>query len=142
MFDDTCEDLGIEGAVGRLGVLPLLGLMNRDAAVCEQQKRWSKVTHLDIIRVVLLFSSAPLLTLKDTHSGHDSLLALRMLQELMEHLRLLHVSTCAGSGADGILRYHWLRLQVHGIVPVGWEWRRGSHVTHVFWCHGSDHVRI
>lgn len=138
MFDDTCEDLGIEGAVGRLRVLPLLGLMNRDAAVCEKQKRGSKVTHLDIIRVVLLFSSPPL----PTHSGGDSLLALRMLKELMEHLRLLHVSTCTGSGADGILRYHWLRLQVHGIVPVGWEWWRGSHVTHVFWCHGSDHVRI
>lgn len=33
LFDDTCEDLGIEGAVGRVGVLPLLGLVNGDAAV-------------------------------------------------------------------------------------------------------------
>lgn len=32
LFDDTCEDLGIQGAVGRFRVLPLLGLMNRDAA--------------------------------------------------------------------------------------------------------------
>lgn len=61
----------------------------------------------------------------------------------MEHLCLLHVSTSARGRADGILRYHGLRLQVH--VPMhariveGWCW---SHVTHVLWSHGPDHVRI
>lgn len=65
-----------------------------------------------------------------------------MLQELMEHLRLLHVSAGAGSRSDGVLRYHGLGLQVHGVVAVWREWRRGSHVTHVLWCHGPDHVRV
>lgn len=99
----------------------------------KKKKKGLKVARLAEIRAVLLHRP---------HWGHDSLLALRMLQELMEHLRLLHVSTCAGRGPDGVLRYHGLRLQVHGVVPVWWEWRCGSHVTHVFWCHGPDHVRI
>lgn len=78
---------------------------------------------------------------------HDSLLPLRMLQQLMEHLCLLHVSTSACGWSNRILRYHGLRLQVHvpmhaGIVPVWWEGWRWSHVTHVLWCHGPDHVRI
>lgn len=74
---------------------------------------------------------------------HDSLLPLRMLQQLMQHLRLLHVATSAGGGTDSILRSHRLRLQVHvpmhaGVVEGG----RWGHVTHVLWCHSPDHVRI
>lgn len=72
----------------------------------------------------------------------DSLLPLRMLQQLVEHLRLLHVAAPARGRTDGVLRYHGLGLQVHGVVPVRRERRRWSHVTHVLWCHGPDHVRI
>lgn len=72
----------------------------------------------------------------------DSLLPLRMLQQLVEHLRLLHVSAAAGGGAHGILRYHRLWLQVHGVVAVRRERRRGRHVTHVLGRHGPDHVGI
>lgn len=72
----------------------------------------------------------------------DSLLPLRMLQQLVEHLRLLHVGAAAGGGAHGILRYHRLWLQVHGVVGVRRERRRGRHVTHVLRRHGPDHVGI
>lgn len=70
-----------------------------------------------------------------------------MLQELVEHLRLLHVPAPARGRAHGILRYHGLGLQVHvavhaGIVAERREGRRRRHVTHVFWCHGPDHMRI
>lgn len=76
------------------------------------------------------------------HYLHDSLLPLRMLQQLMEHLCLLHVSASARGRTKGILWYHGLRLQVHGVVPVRWKRWCWSHVTHVLWCHGPDHVRI
>lgn len=72
----------------------------------------------------------------------DSLLSLRMLQQLVEHLRLLHVGAAAGGGAHRILRYHWLGLQVHGVVAVRRERRRGRHVAHVLRRHGPDHVGI
>lgn len=57
------------------------------------------------------------------HLSHDSLLSLRMLQQLMEHLCLLHISTSTSDWSNRILGYHGLRLQVHvsmhaGIVPM------------------------
>lgn len=77
----------------------------------------------------------------------NSLLSLRMLQQLMEHLRLLHISTSISDWSNRILWYQGLRLQVHvpmhaGIVPMRWEGWRWSHVAHIFWCHGPDHVRV
>ena len=77
----------------------------------------------------------------------DSLLALRMLKQLMQHLRLLQVSGAPGDRADRVLGDYGFGFQVHvpvhaGIVAVWRQRWRGSHVTHVLWCHGPEHVRI
>lgn len=112
-------------------MLPLLGLVDRNAAAPQGAKTKKALK--------------PVLTVQGVQHKHphtDSLLPLRMLQHLVEHLRLLHVGVAAGGGAHGILRYHRLGLQVHGVVAVWRERRRGRHVTHVLRRHGPDHVGI
>lgn len=59
LFDDTCEDLGIEGAVGRVWVLPLLSLVNGDAAV--RGKGNTKVVHILVFNYFLLPPNTTLL---------------------------------------------------------------------------------
>lgn len=63
LFDDTCEDLGIEGAVGRVGVLPLLGRVNRDASVGRNG---------NTVKKLRMFYSLPLFTILYKTAQHNA----------------------------------------------------------------------